>query len=438
MENLQLLTTSSRSDLAGALRQTGFALGLASSAAELDPFARAVLVDDDGLDDSALAAIRTRLKNFGARYLVATRSRSRDRARAWIEAGASDLFLQPILPREVIVRLQAVLKRKGRVVSLGGGTGLYHLLRGLKSLPAAHLTAVVAMADDGGSSGRLRAEFGILPPGDVRRSLVALSDAPRLMSDVIQYRFGAGEGLTGHSLGNLILTALSELTGSLPDAVRALGDILHISGVVLCASRDSATLCAELEDGTVVRGESAIDRCENRSPDLRIARLWQEPQPACDLDTYAAILAADIITIGPGDLYTSVLANLTVSDVAGAIRASRAKVVYIANVMTKPGETTGYSVADHVREVVRYLGADRLDAVIVSNTALSQANLTAYARLGQAPVTGGLEGTSRAELIVADIAHPADLVRHDGAKLAELIRRMLPGDEATVDLRRRS
>src|SRR5688572_10500847 len=297
MENIQLLTHFPNTELAAALRQSGFALWLAPTAAEIDPFADCVIVDDDAFADEAeLAVARKRLDQLHTRYVVATRSRSLERAKAWIDAGAADLFLQPILPREAIVRIQAVLKGKGRVVCLGGGTGLYHLLRGLKALANAHVTAVVTMADDGGSSGRLRAEFGILPPGDVRRSLVALSDAPQLMSEVIQYRFGAGEGLTGHSLGNLILTALSDLTGSLPDAVRALGDILHISGVVLCASRDAATLCAEMEDGTIVRGESAIDRCEGRSRELRIARLWQEPQPICDLDTYAAILAADVIT----------------------------------------------------------------------------------------------------------------------------------------------
>jgi uncharacterized cofD-like protein len=429
MENVQLLTHLANSELAASLRQTGFDLWMAASVAQLDPTADCVIVDDASLEDDAdLAAARKKLGELGSRYVVATRSRSLARAREWIDAGASDVFLQPILPREAIVRIRAVLKRKVRIVCLGGGTGLYHLLRGLKSLPDAYITSVVTMADDGGSSGRLRAEFGILPPGDVRRSLVALSDAPQLMSEVIQYRFGAGEGLTGHSLGNLILTALSDLTGSLPDAVRALGDILHISGVVLCASRDAATLCAQMEDGSIIRGESAIDQCEGRPPNLRIAKLWQEPQPSCDLDTFASILTADVITIGPGDLYTSVLANLTVSGISDAIRDSKARVVYIVNVMTKPGETTGYKTADHVREVVRYLGADRLDAVIVSNTPLTEEHLSAYARLNQAPVSGALEGSTRARLIEADVAHPAELVRHDGAKLAAVIRELSRGE----------
>lgn len=432
MSVVQLLSLPGDDTLAASLRQGGH---FVRRAASVDDLAGGdCIVIDDGAVDSVEAAAEV-VEDLQTPFVVASGRQDRAHARAWMRAGAADLFSKPISPRELIVRLTAVLEKKRRVVCIGGGTGLFNLLRGLTASPDIHPTSIVTVFDDGGSSGRLRAEFGVLPPGDVRRSLVALSDAPQLMNDVIQYRFEGGEGLRGHSLGNLILTALSDLMGGLPMAVRALGDILHIRGVVLCTSPTSATLCAEMEDGTVVRGESAIDRCEDRSPELRIRRLWQEPEAECSVDAYAAILAADTIVIGPGDLYTSIAANLIVHGIAEAIAESRAAAVYVCNVMTKPGETYGYTAGDHVKEVVRYLGGDHLDYVVVSRTAVPDDMARSYAALGQHPVTGAIDGITRATLVQADLSDATGLFRHDSTKLARVLDQILPADpNATAQL----
>ena len=175
------------------------------------------------------------------------------------------------------------------------------------------------MSDDGGSSGQLRASFGVLPPGDVRRSLVALSNAPEVMSFVMQYRFEAGDGLSGHSLGNLLITAMAERTGGMQSAVKALGDVLNVQGLVMCVTENATTLCAEFEDARVVRGESAIDRCLERPACLRVRRVWHEPDAETSVDVLAALFAADLVVIGPGDLYTSVLSALIVSGVADGV-----------------------------------------------------------------------------------------------------------------------
>lgn len=429
---VQLLSPPGDEVLASSLRQGGHLVRRVSSIEALAG-GDCIVIDDAAVSSVDAAAVI--LEKLQTPFVVATGRQERSHARAWMRAGAADLFSKPISPRELIVRLTAVLENKRRVVCLGGGTGLFNLLRGLSTRPDIHPTSIVTVFDDGGSSGRLRAEFGVLPPGDVRRSLVALSDAPKLMNDVIQYRFEAGEGLRGHSLGNLILTALSDLMGGLPLAVRALGDILHIRGVVLCTSPTSATLCAEMEDGTMVRGESAIDRCEDRSPELRIKRLWQEPAAECSVDAYAAIMAADTVVIGPGDLYTSVAANLIVSGIAEAIAESRATAIYVCNVMTKPGETYGYSTKDHVQEIVRYLGSDCLDYVVVSKTDVPDHMAQSYAELGQHPVTGGIDGVTRATLVEADLSDATGLVRHDSAKLARVLDELLPADlNATAQL----
>jgi len=203
-------------------------------------------------------------------------------------AGAADIVLKPFNHREFIVRVNAILSKRTRITCIGGGTGLFSLLLGLKTFPNVQLTSVVSMTDDGGSSGKLRASFGILPPGDIRRSLVALSNAPQVMNEVLQYRFQKSAELSGHSFGNLFLTALAEIKGSMSEAVRGLGDILNVQGVVLPATDTPATLCAEFEDGTVVKGESRIDRAEDRHQDLRIRRVWHEP-PAVDAEVAGCV-----------------------------------------------------------------------------------------------------------------------------------------------------
>ena len=337
--------------------------------------------------------------------------------------------IKPFHTRELISCLYASVHQHRRVVCLGGGTGLYTLLMGLKTLPGTHLTSVVSMSDDGGSSGRIREAFGVLPPGDVRRSLVALSTAPSLMNDLMQYRFGEGAGLRDHNLGNLLLTAMANLTGSMAEAVRAAGDILNVQGLVLPVTTNPNTLVAELADGTIVRGEHLIDVPQGRDPAVRIARLWQEPAAEANPDALSAILAADLITIGPGDLFTSIMATLAVKGIATALRTARGRKLYICNLMTKPGETSGFTVADHIREVVRYVGEDVLDEVLVSRTTFSQEALTEYAAKGQQPVRldddAALRQVTKAKIIVRDIGSEQELVRHDSLKLASEIARLV-------------
>ena len=353
---------------------------------------------------------------------------------ALFAAGARDVLAPPLHKRELVLRLSAVLHRKMHVACMGGGTGLFTVLMALKDLPRTLLSAIVAMSDDGGSSGRLRATFGVLPPGDVRRSLVALANAPEVMSYVMQYRFAGGDGLNGHSLGNLLLTALCDLAGSMQRAVRTLGDILNVQGLVRCVTDSATTLCAEFEDGRVVRGESAIDLCLERPTGLRVRRVWHEPAAQTHDDVIASILSADVIVIGPGDLYTSVLAGLLTGGVPEAIRASRATRVYVCNLMTKPGETGGYDAADHVRAVTDVLGGDVLDYVLVSSTPLDPRAVEAYAAKGQHPVALPppeiLRAVTRATIVSCDVGHQEELVRHDTAKLRAQI--------ASLAARRRS
>ena len=370
------------------------------------------------------------LKETGNTFLVVSDRRDPEAIMEAQSMGASDFICRPFHLREFILRLSASLQRKQRIVCLGGGTGLFTLLMGLKRIPNALLTSIVSMSDDGGSSGRLRASFGILPPGDIRRSLVALSNAPEVMNELIQYRFKKGKELEDHSLGNLLLTALSEIKGGMPEAVKALGDILNIQGVVLPVTTTLTDLVAEFEDGTIVRGESKIDQGMGRNPNLRIVNFNHEPHPESNPDAYAALVFADLITIGPGDLFTSIIANVSISKIRDAISKSRAKKIYFCNVMTKPGETSHYTVADHVKEIIRYLGGDFLDYVFLSDTKFTDDSLQEYALKGQGPVLTDLAEAAaaritKARFISADLAHQNELVRHDSDKIRIHIEKLL-------------
>jgi uncharacterized cofD-like protein len=343
--------------------------------------------------------------------------------------GVSRTIFEPYNVREWIVSVNALLFKKKHFACLGGGTGLYHLLFGLKTVPNLLLTSIVSMSDDGGSSGRIRISHGILPPGDIRRSLVALSSAPKLMNQVIQHRFQKGDGFRGHSFGNLFLTALAEIKGSMPEAIRALGDILNIEGIVLPVTSTLTDLEATFEDGTVICGESKIDLASGRDPNLRIVDLRHRPKAVHNPDAYAALLDADFVTIGPGDLFTSVIANLNIKGIREALSKTRAKKIYFCNLMTKPGETARYTAFDHVREIIKYLGGDYLDYVFLSNTRLSPKAVSAYARKKQDPVLA--EGLSqirkitKAQLLVADLGYREELVRHDSEKIRFEIERLL-------------
>ena len=272
--------TPSTQALDEAARALGAEVLRASGADDLGPLAArgradGIVVDLDaqGVEfDDAVERVR-RVSHAGAAAVGSNLDRGQ--VKRLFAAGARDVIATPVHQRELVLRMSALLQRKRRIACIGGGTGLFSVLTGLRSAPGVLLSSIVTMSDDGGSSGRLRTTFGVLPPGDVRRSLVALSNAPEVMNYVMQYRFEGGDGLHGHSLGNLLLTALSELGGGMQGAVKAMGDILNVHGMVMCVTDRSTTLCAEFEDGSVVRGESAIDQCTGRAGTLRIRKVWQ-------------------------------------------------------------------------------------------------------------------------------------------------------------------
>lgn len=388
-----------------------------------------VLLDADLFSGPRYAKALRALRDSRRKFLVVSSDGSPASIRLAHAHGSSDFITKPFNQRELILRSIAVIEKKTRIACLGGGTGLFTLLLGLKGLPKTLLFSIVSMSDDGGSSGKLSQTFGILPPGDVRRSLVALSNAPALMNQVIQHRFERRGELQGHSFGNIFLTVLAEVKGSMAEAVRALSDILNIQGIVLPATRTLTKLVARFEGGKVIRGESRIDRCEGRRADAKLKQLWHEPVPECEGDAYAAILHADVVTIGPGDLYTSVVANLAVPEIRDAVARTRAKKIYICNLMTKPGETFGYSAADHVREVRRYIGRDALDAVLISTTAFSPESIAEYEKMNQKPVPPGglaaLRRVTRAKIVLADVGHETELVRHDSEKLRAQLSRLI-------------
>ncbi len=389
-----------------------------------------IFLDADlfGLENGAGARLRALLKKSGKPVLVfSSQKKSYRIALKAAKMGASDFLIKPFSERELILRLNAVRLKKDRITCIGGGTGLFSVLLGLKALPNTLLTSIVSMSDDGGSSGKLSQAFGILPPGDVRRSLVALSNAPEVMNQIMQHRFDKGD-VRGHSFGNLFLTVLAEVKGSLSEAVRALSDILNIQGIVLPASHVATKLVARFAGGAVIRGESRIDLGEGRNADLKLTKLWHEPPAECASEAFSAILNSDLITIGPGDLFTSVIANLAIEDLRRAVVESRAKKIYVCNLMTKPGETAHFNPEDHLREVLKYLKTDCLDAVLISNTKLSEESISEYARKHQRPVGAGnlerLKKMTKAEIVVCDIGHETELVRHDSLKLKNEIHRL--------------
>lgn len=306
-----------------------------------------------------------------------------------------------------------------RVVVIGGGTGLSVLLRGLKNEPV-HITAIVTVADDGGSSGRLREEMDMPPPGDIRNVLTALADTEPLMEKVMQYRFSTGTGLAGHNLGNLLLAAMNEITGNFVTAVKALSGVLAVRGDVLPASAQSIRLKAEMTDGTIVLGESQIPRAGKE-----IKRVYLEPQDAAPLgEALRAIAEADAILIGPGSLYTSILPNLLVRGIFTAISRSQAPKMYICNVMTQPGETDGYTASKHVRVIHEHVGEAFLDTIIVNSAEIPGHVLEKYAEKGAAPVLCDLAQLRRMGLHV--VAKPLvtfedGYLRHDAKAVSKQV-----------------
>jgi uncharacterized cofD-like protein len=319
------------------------------------------------------------------------------------------------------------LYRGPKIVVIGGGTGLSTLLRGLKTY-SANITAIVTVADDGGSSGRLRQEFGVLPPGDIRNCLAALADEEKLLTELFQYRFRAGDGLTGHSFGNLFLTAMSEITGDLERAVAASSKVLAVRGQVLPATLSDVRLWAELDDGRRIEGESSIPKAGGNI--VKIGCLPANP-PALPA-AIKAIQEADYIIIGPGSLYTSLIPNLLVPEIADAIAASDSPRIYICNIMTQPGETQGYSVADHIRSIDAACGGRRLfDAVLVHKKSPSAQSLIRYSQQNSHPVFLDREAVTQLgrRIVLANILSEDEIgcVRHNPQRLARVLFRWYTG-----------
>jgi uncharacterized cofD-like protein len=309
------------------------------------------------------------------------------------------------------------LEQGYKIVAIGGGTGLSTLLRGLKR-QTTNLTAVVTVSDDGGSSGRLQKELGVLPPGDVRNCLVALADDEALVTDLFRYRFQEGEGLTGHSFGNLFLAAMSGITGNFDKAIKESSRVLNIVGRVLPATLSMVQLCAELEDGTIVRGESNIPKARQA-----IQRVFFDPELALPLDeVIEAIRNADAIVLGPGSLFTSILPNLLIDRVAAEIARSNAVKIYVCNVMTQPGETDGMSAAEHVEALFQNAGARVCDYVIV-NDEPPRKLLESYAEERQTPVLPDVERIEAMGLVPvrAQMISETATVRHDPEKLSHTV-----------------
>jgi uncharacterized cofD-like protein len=309
------------------------------------------------------------------------------------------------------------LQQGYKIVAIGGGTGLSTLLRGLKRRTS-NLTAIVTVSDDGGSSGRLQKELGVLPPGDVRNCLVALADNEALVTDLFRYRFTEGEGLTGHSFGNLFLAAMSGITGNFDEAIKESSRVLNIVGRVLPATLGVVRLCAELDDGSIVEGESNISRTKRP-----IKRVFFDPPMAEPLDeVIAAIREADAIVLGPGSLFTSILPNFLVQRVAREVAKAHAVKMYVCNVMTQPGETDGMTAADHVSSLFDNAGERVCDYVLVNDQAPSRL-LALYAGEGQVPVEPDIEKIRRLgpEPVTAAIISETQTVRHDPDKLAGVV-----------------
>lgn len=315
-------------------------------------------------------------------------------------------------------------------VAIGGGTGLSTLLAGLKQLVGKSsesiwiesLSAIVTVSDDGGSSGRLRDELQMLPPGDIRNCMIALSEDSSLLSRLFRHRFRGDGELGGHSFGNLFLAALTEVTGDFTEAIRLSSEVLTSKGHIYPATISDVRLVAELEDGNVVRGETSITASRSR-----IRRLRLEPEQCLPLpQVLKAIRSADVITVGPGSLYTSILPNLLVSQVARVMGESAATKIFINNLMTQPGETDGYTAREHLETVKRYAPEIHFDFVIVNDRRISQEQTERYAAedahqigLDDNAIDAALDSST--EIVKADLLDAGEKVRHNSGRLAQVV-----------------
>lgn len=327
--------------------------------------------------------------------------------------------------------------RSVRVVAIGGGTGLSTLLRGLKRYVARsadledpdacgsempclirELTAVVTVTDDGGSSGRLREDFKMLPPGDVRNCMVALSEDEHLLSKLFRFRFPQGE-LEGHSFGNLFVAALSHITGDFAQAVQMSSQILATRGRIYPATNTNVTLAARMDDGSLVRGETSITASKQRIRELMLEPKLAEPLP----ETLEAIASADLITLGPGSLYTSLITNLLVKGIPEALAASKATRVYICNLMTQANESLDLSASQHIEQIMRHTNGRTFDYALINTAPISPERLEQYAREGQKPIEADLDRIRAlgVQPVTGNFVHEGEVVRHDYDRVTEAL-----------------
>jgi uncharacterized cofD-like protein len=345
------------------------------------------------------------------------------------------------------------------IVSIGGGTGLSTLLSGLKAYVGKEtiltegtdapwietLTAVVTVTDDGGSSGRLREEFQILPPGDIRNCMVALAEDEHLLTRLFQYRFESDGDLSGHSFGNLFLTALMGVTGDFLEAIKVSSEVLAIKGRIFPSTMEDVDLVAELEDGSVIQGETKIGESRLAIKSLKLSCGPCRPLP----ETLDAIEHADVITIGPGSLYTSIIPNLLVDDIVGAMNASSALKVYICNIMTQPGETDGFSVEDHLHALLEYSPDLVMDYIVVNSAPINPASREKYLADGAVQVEFNshlgremaddlremdfdAKSHRKISIVCDDLLNENDLVRHDPHRLANLVLKIHRMEKVTA------
>lgn len=312
---------------------------------------------------------------------------------------------------------------KGPTIAvIGGGHGLSVLLRGIKEATS-NVTAVVTVADDGGSSGRLRQDLGIIPPGDLRNCLVALADTEPLMEKLFQYRFKGESELAGHSFGNLFIAAMTEVTGNVEKALKESSKVLAVKGNVLPASEEHVRLDAIMEDGTIVEGESHIPEAHKCIHRVRLFPKHVHPvQSALD-----ALSKADVIILGPGSLYTSIMPNLLVDGIADVVRRSHAVKIYICNVMTQPGETDGYTASMHAKAIIDHAGKGVIDFMLVNSHPISDEMCTAYAAKGAYPVIVDEDEINALGIgfVKADIINEEDVIRHDPDKLCNAVMQLV-------------
>ena len=311
-----------------------------------------------------------------------------------------------------------------KIVVFGGGTGIFNLLRGLRRYTD-NIVAIITMMDSGGSSGKLRDEFGHLPPGDLRQALVALSPDDRsslILRQLFNYRFSKGEGLEGHSFGNLFLTALTEITGGIDKAIVEAGRIVGIRGKVYPVTLTHANLVARLEDGSEIIGETNID-IRKEKPGVKIDYVYLDPKAYAYPEVLKEIESADVIVLGPGDLYTSIIPNLLVDGVVDSINYSRAKKIYICNLMTKHGESDSFKASDFVKEIKTYLENGKLDYVVVNKATLPDNLLKRYEKEKAEPVEADVLNVQKMvkNVIAKPLVQAGKLLRHDTGKIARIV-----------------